>query len=192
MLVPRGMFLAPLGLAMRRSVLGVVLCCLATGCGEADGATDPDGHDHETKVQLAALPTGSLAEVIGAVAGAPAREAPVVLERWLHEVRGGEQLLARWPRIDGRLDLARASLVSLDASIGPGSKSRCGEVTIMFRAEAFLRMKLPIPATTPQCRGLFRASRVTGAEAAPLLRAAIAEARVPDDAAAPVKVIAAN
>lgn len=187
----RGMSFALLGVAMKKAMLGVVVSCFAIGCGETDFGTDPDGHDHETKVQRAALPTVELAEVIGAVAGVPARESPGVLERWLHEVRGGEQILARWPRVDGHLDLDHASLTSIDASIGPGSKSRCGEVTVLFRGEVHLRLRLSIPATTPQCRGLFRASRVTGAEAAPLLRAAIADARVPDDGTA-VKAIAAN
>jgi hypothetical protein len=180
-----------MGLAMIKCVLGVVASCLIVGCGGADRAIDPDGHEAENKVQLAALPEVELGEVIGAVAGVPAREAPAVLERWLHEVRDGERVLAKWPRVNGQLDLERVTLASIDASIGPGSKSRCGEVTVTFHGEATLRMKLKIPSTVAQCRGLFRASRVTGAEAAPYLRAAIADGRVPDDGA-PQKVVAAN
>jgi hypothetical protein len=159
---------------------------LCVGCGAHDRAVDPDAHEHEAKAQLAPLPTVALATVIGALAGVPEGDAPEVLEGWLGRTADGRRLLSAWPRRhDGHIDPNRTPvrLISLEASIEPGSKSRCGEITMVFGGEARidLRMRLPIPATTPMCRGTLRASRVEGGEAAPLLRAAIAEARVPDE-----------
>lgn len=187
------MSFALVGCAMIKSAL-IAASLFALGCDGEDRPVDPDGHEHETRVQNSALPKVSLEALIGAVGGVPERDAPMILERWLRAARGGDRLLDAWPRANGQLDLEHppVALSSIDASIGPGSKSRCGEVTVIFQGEArvAVRMKLPIPATTPACRGLFRASRVTGAEAGPLLRAAIAEARVPDDGTP--RVIAAN
>lgn len=182
-----------MGSVMFKSVSVVVVSCVFLGCG-ADRAVNPDGDEHEVKVQSAPMPQFSIAEVIGAVAGVPEHDAPATLERWLHFARGGQSVLAQWPRENGQLDLEHApvALASIDASIGPGSKSRCGDVVVVFNtnSSAALRMKLTIPATAPACRGLFRASHVTGAEAAPLLRAAIADARVPAEANPHVSVAA--
>lgn len=177
---------------MLKTVSLVVVSCALFGCGASDRAVDPDGHEHEATVQAAPLPDVSLAEVVGAVAGVPERDAAATLEHWLGYARNGKQALAALPRANGQLDLEHAArIASIDASIGPGSKSRCGEVTVVFNTDGgALRMKLGIPGTAPQCRGILRASRVTGAEAAPLLRAAIADARVPVDANLPV--VAAN
>lgn len=167
---------------MFKSVSVVVALCALAGCGAPDRAVDPDGHEHEARTQTAPLPEVALADVIGAVAGIPEQEAAATLEYWLRNTRDGERFLSPFPRANGQLDLEHgATLTAIDASIGPGSKSRCGEVAAEFRtAGGVLRMKLAIPATAPSCRGILRASRVTGAEAAPLLRAAIADARVPD------------
>jgi hypothetical protein len=177
---------------MFKSVSVVVASCALAGCGAPERAVDPDGREHEAKVQSAPLPDVAMAEVIGAVAGVPDRDAAATLEHWLKHTRGGEPVLAAFPRANGQLDLEHgAQLASIEASIGPGSKSKCGEVIAVFHTRSgALRMKLSIPSTTPQCRGLFRASHVTGAEAAPFLRAAIAYGRVP--AMPDPKVVAAN
>jgi hypothetical protein len=160
--------------------------CALIGCGAPERAVDPDGHEHEAHAQMAPVPDVPIHEVVGAVAGVPPREASRTLERWLLASPEGVRLLATWPRRpDGALDSERSpvSLAAIDASVGPGSKSKCGDVTVVYDGveRVALRMKLPIPATAKQCRGLFRASHVLGGEAAPLLRAAVADARVPDD-----------
>lgn len=168
----------------------VVALCAVVGCGTRDEAVDPDGHAHESRAQLSPLPDVAIDEVVGAVAGVPRGDAAQTLERWLRGTPNGDRVLADWPRNkDGSLDVERAPLrlVALDASIGPGSKSKCGDISAVFSGDArvALRMHLSIPGTTKECRGLFRASRVTNGEATPLLRAAIADARVPDNLEAP-------
>ncbi len=175
--------------ALRMGPLLVAACALA-GCAESDRAVDPDGHDHESRVQSAPIPDVRIDEVVGAVAGVPDRDAPRTLEGWLHVSAAGQRLLDTWPRrTDRALDVEHAPVrvTSIEASIGPGSKSKCGDVTVVYASDTrvALRMRLQIPATAKGCRGLFRASRVTDAEAAPLLRAAIADARVPDDLETP-------
>jgi hypothetical protein len=163
----------------------LVAVCLSAGCDGQERAVDPDGHEHEARAQLSPIPEVPLDRVIGAVAGVPERDAAMVLERWLRASADGQRLLETWPRAEGRLDLARSPLraSAITASVGPGSKSRCGEVTVVFEgpARVALRTKLNIPGSVPSCRGLTRASRIDGGEAAPLLFAAIADAHVPDD-----------
>jgi hypothetical protein len=174
----------------RRVASLVVVACALAGCGAPDRAVDPDGHDYEARAQSAPLPAVAIDEVVGAVGGVSQREAARTLERWLHASAAGDRLLATWPRNgDGTLDLERSPVrvSQIDASVGPGSKSKCGDITVVFTGEAriALRMRLTIPATAKSCRGLIRASRVTDGEAGPLLRAAIADARVPDEIETP-------
>lgn len=170
------------------SVIGV-------GCHDADHAVDPDALEHSRAAQLAPLPEVRLDELVGAVAAVPAPDAARVLEGWLAASPTAAPLLQAWARTrDGTLDLSRApvSVRAVEASIGPGPKSRCGEVTVLLAGDVgpTLRARLPIPRSAPSCRGIQRASRLTGAEAAPLLAAAIAEARVP--VTPPPRVVAAN
>ncbi len=160
--------------------------CAVAGCGGSDRAIDPDGHDHETRAQTAPLPDLAIDEVVGALAGVPQRDASRTLDRWLAASPEGQRVLARWARNpDGTLDTERPPLhlSGIDASIGPGSKSKCGDVAVLYSGGVgvSLRMRLTIPRSARECRGLLRASRVTNGEAVPLLRAAIADARVPDN-----------
>lgn len=141
------------------------------------------------------MPEVRLDELVGALAAVPAPEAARVLEGWLGASPSAAPLLSAWARTrDGALDLSRApvSVRGVEASIGPGSKSRCGEVVVLLAGDVgpTLRARLPIPRSAPSCRGIQRASRLTGAEAGPLLAAAIADARVP--ITPPPRVVAAN
>jgi len=171
--------------------------CALFGCGGSDRAVDPDGHDHETRAQTAPLPDLAIDAVVGAVAGVPQRDASRTLDRWLSASPEGQRVLARWARNpDGTLDAEHppVRLATIDASIGPGSKSKCGDVTVLYSGDAgvSLRMRLTIPGTVRECRGLFRASRVTNGEAVPLLRAAIADAHVPDNVQLDAPPVAQN
>lgn len=165
--------------------MGLAVALAASACTESDRPVDPDGRDEHRAAASSDDPRSiPLKDVVGAVAGVPVPDAAPVLERWLERAPDAAPLLASWPRShDGRLDLDRApvALTSVDASIAPGLRTRCGEVTTIFtglRGPA-LRLRLTIPATTPRCRGRSRASHLHGPEAVPLLRAAIAYARVP-------------
>lgn len=168
-----------------RSWLALAVVAATCGCEDPDRLVDPDGRDeHHPATSTEDLRTIPLKDVVGAVAGVPVTDASATLERWLVGMPDAAPLLAAWPRAhDGRLDLDRppVSLTSLDASISPDARTRCGEVTTVFagRRGPSLRMRLSIPATTPRCRGRTRASHLHGPEAVPLLRAAIASARVP-------------
>jgi hypothetical protein len=159
-----------------------LLSLTTPGCMAPERPYDPDGHDHDD-APIAATDL-SLAEVVGAAAGVPKGESAAVLERWLSASPEAAELVERWPRDgSGRLDLDRApvALSAIDASIGPGSKSRCGDVNIVFHGAVgpALRLRLAVPATTPACRGRSRATALHGRSALPLAQAAIADARVP-------------
>ncbi|MGZ3419329.1 MAG: hypothetical protein ACXWUG_08230 [Polyangiales bacterium] len=162
---------------------------LLTGCGGRDAAVDPESRDPQVHAnEDQALGQVPLREVVAATFGVTTREAPVALERHLAGRPEAAALLAKWPRLPiGGLDLDRPPLAAtaLYAFVGPGSKSRCGEVTVLFGdGHTTLRARLPIPATARQCRGITRDNNVTGDAALALLRIAIADARVPIDLAA--------
>lgn len=170
-------------------VLSAFVCTLFIGCTEPP-PVDPDGRDHAA---ASATPTVALDELIGAMAGVPREAAPSVLEQWLRAANA--PLLAAWPRsAAGGLDLSRppVAIASVEASIGPGSRSRCGEVVVELVGPVAprLRAHLAIPKSAPECRGITRESRRSGGEAMPLLHAAIAHARVPS--ALPATPIAAR
>lgn len=159
-------------------VLSALVCTMFLGCTEPL-PVDPDGRD---QAAASVTPTVALDELVGAMAGVPREAAPSVLERWLRDANA--PLLTTWPRNPGGgLDFSRApvAIASIEASIGPGSRSRCGEVVVELVGPMppRLRAHLAIPRSAPDCRGISRESRRTGGEALPLLEAAIAHARVP-------------
>jgi hypothetical protein len=177
-------------------VAGLVVCAvLASACGRRDDDVNPESRDpHVHEAPSAALPQVPFRDVVAATFGVTTHEAGSSLERYLVARPEASALLAKWPRMpSGGLDLDRppVAATSLYDFIGPGSKSRCGEVTVVFGDGATsLRTRLSVPATTPQCRGILRDNHVTGQEALSLLKAAIADVRVP--VAANLPVIAAN
>jgi hypothetical protein len=177
-------------------VAGLVVCAvLASACGGRDVDVNPDSRDpHMHASSDDALRQVPFRDVVAATFGVTTHEAGSALERHLAGHPAAAPMLAKWARMpSGGLDLDRPPLAAtaLYAFIGPGSKSRCGEVTVVFGdGQTSLRARLPVPATTPQCRGILRDNHVTGNEALSLLKAAIADVRVP--IAANLPVIAAN
>jgi len=176
---------------MRVGVLGsalVVLACTTAGCEESR-PVDPEARLREGANESALVPPIALDELIGAMAGVSRDAAPSVLERWLRDAKA--PLLAAWPRTpEGALDLSHppVKVASVEASIGPGSRSRCGEVVVELAGPVAprLRAHLAIPKSAPQCRGITRESRRTGVDAMPLLDVAIAYARVPAGLSLPI------
>lgn len=169
-------------------VAATALCAPFVGCAERNVPVDPDGDPHaHAKNDASVLREVSLREVVAALAGVPSRDAATALEGWLSASDAGRRLMAQWPRTGaGALDLDRAPIVatSLTGFVAPGSKSRCGEVTVLFGTPKAsnlptVRARLPVPASLRECRGIVRESHREGTEALPLLKAAIADARVP-------------
>jgi hypothetical protein len=174
----------------------VVIACLSliaashvSACSKDDGARNPDGHQDEKREDPAAfearLRNVSLASVVAAVAGTTSHEAPVVLEQWLAREPNAATMLKDWPRgPDGALDLDRSPVTAqlVDGTIAPGSKSRCGEVRVVFRGAAgpSLRLRLPIPATSHACRSARNGAPLHDGEALDALHEAIAAGIVPD------------
>jgi hypothetical protein len=178
-------------LASRIAVVAIVLVSAMplSACAPDDEASNPDGHDRGQREDPAAfqarLRSVSLASVVGAVAGTTAHDAPTVLERWLAREPDAATMLKGWPRAaDGALDLARGPLTAqlVDGDLAPGSKSRCGEVRVLFRGAAgpALRFHLPIPATSHACRGARNGAPLHDGDALAVLQDAIAAGIVPE------------
>ncbi len=173
-------------------ITGSVALTATSGCGNQDRPIDPESrlsnaHPDEDEGAPASPEPGAFPEIVAAVGAVARRDAPTRLEGWLSASEQGRALLKGWPRNgDGTLDLDRAPLstATVEAELEPGSKSKCGEVIVTYRTAGdgpALRFRLAVPATVPACRGRVRASRVHGKEAMPLLRAALADAKVPND-----------
>ena len=170
-------------------VVALVLAA-CSACGPSNDPVDPDGRHRPTEDDRAAAEARvreiPLRDVVAAAAGVPLREAPIVLARWLSEAGPrAEALLARWPRkSDGALDLERppVSATAVDADLALESKSRCGEVKVIFRGATppALRLRLPIPSTARACREARREARLHDGEALSALGEAIKAASVPD------------
>lgn len=173
----------------------IVCAVLGSACGKQDVDVNPESRDpHVHATSDDALRQVPFRDVVAATFGVTTHEAGSSLERHLAGRPEAASMLAKWARMpSGGLDLDRppVAATSLYAEIGPGSKSRCGDVTVVFSdGQISLRARLPVPASTPQCRGILRDNHVTGEEALTLLKAAIADVRVP--VAANLPVIAAN